>query len=60
MDTKREQYLIGRIHAILAKYSTEPDRRKAFGRSCGTVQERLELLKTHKFEVDDMIILNRR
>lgn len=62
---KREEYLINRVRHILNKYSEEPDRRKAFANTCGTVQERLAFVDKHcviggEFHGYDMVILNRR
>jgi len=60
LTKEREDYLLRRVQTILDKFPDERKRRTAFGRSCGTVQERIELTTKHTFDVDSLIILNRR
>lgn len=60
MTKDREEELLARIQEIFSTYQSERDQRKAFARSCGTVQERKALITHHNFREDPNIILNRR
>ncbi len=60
LSAERMSELITRVKEILKKYQRESERRTAFSRSCGTVQERESLLENNEFGVDPNIILNRR
>lgn len=63
MDTNRKKYVMSRIKSIIEKFPDEQSRRKAFARSCGSLQERQEVVKGDEFKefkLDEKIVLNQR